>query len=1383
MPPIPLSSPQQTHPSPPRRLAEDLARRERQQDLLARFGMTALKSTDIAALLQVATGLCAEGLGTGLCKALEWSRGPDGEDRLLVRAGVGWQPGVVGRRFVEADLASPAGYALKTGQPVISNDLADEKRFHCPRLLAEHGVKRAINVIIQGEGTPFGVLEVDSREDGRFNAADAAFLQGVANLLGGAIDRARVEAAYHERTEQQTLMLEGIRDHAILMTDPEGRITSWPAGAQEIFQWAPEEILGRDTGILFTPEDRDKAIPQAERSIARETGFARNDGWRVRKDGSLFYAEGSVRPLHDARGTLRGFLKIARDATERRRAEEQLRESEAQFRTLANSIPQLTWMADAGGAIYWYNQRWYDFTGTEPGETEGWNWRIVHHPDHVERATAGFLRSIREGEPWEDTFPLRGRDGSYRWFLSRAVPVRDGAGRILHWLGTNTDVTEQRNAEARVTEVERRLQLALSAARIGAWSWNLDDDRIEADGRLREIFGFAPGEPIRGAQVVDRVHAGDRLRIQEIIETARRERGEYDAEFRVVLPSGETRWAVARGIVTDGRPDRCLTLIGVTWDITDRKRAEDRLRIGEERFRSLVEATAAIVWNTSEKGRFEVPQPGWSDFTGQSFEELKGAGWIAAIHPDDRPHTAEAWRAARAGRTVYKAEHRLRRHDGDYRDMLVRAVPLLDGDGQVQEWVGVHTDITTRRRAEEALRETEERYRLAARATNDAIWDWNLADDRIHWNDAVHTLFGYGEEMSETTGSWWMDHIHPDDQDHVVSGIHAVIDGGGTRWNDEYRFRRADGSYASILDRGFVLRNAAGMPLRMIGAMQDISRRKRVEAELEAARFAAEEANRAKSLFIANMSHELRTPLSAVIGYTEMLEEELADLGVDSMLPDLEKIEANARHLLTLINGVLDISKIEAGKMEVHGEDADVAQLTREVAATVEALVAKKGNRLAVEIAGDPGRMHSDVVKVRQCLFNLLSNAAKFTQGGTVTLAVEREPAGPRRDGDSDSGVAERGTGGMLVFRVADTGIGMTTEQIDRLFERFMQADSSTTRRFGGTGLGLAITKAFAEMLGGGISVDTAPGRGTCFTLRLPADLRRGPVPGPQEGPQDGEPGPVAGDLPPRTEARETVLIIDDEQAMRELLARFLHREGFGVALAADGETGLSIARQIRPRAILLDVMMPRTDGWSVLSMLKAEPELADIPVIIISARREKGLALSLGATDYFTKPVDWQRLHRVLGTLGGPAPGTALVLLDADETRSLLGAELGRDGWMVREAETEAQAFAQLDKATPSVILMDPLMSGMDGFGFLRALGRTPAWSRIPVIVVASQAIGRHETEELRGRVRDIIPVTEDGADGMIEELRDAITRLRSQPGGRDAPAGGPEEKGGTNG
>ncbi|MGH1575052.1 hybrid sensor histidine kinase/response regulator [Methylobacterium sp. P31] len=315
-----------------------------------------------------------------------------------------------------------------------------------------------------------------------------------------------------------------------------------------------------------------------------------------------------------------------------------------------------------------------------------------------------------------------------------------------------------------------------------------------------------------------------------------------------------------------------------------------------------------------------------------------------------------------------------------------------------------------------------------------------------------------------------------------------------------------------------------------------------------------------------------------MIGYSEMLQEELEDLGQESLLSDMRKIEANARHLLGLINDVLDISKTEAERMEVYPEDFDVAEAVRDVAATVEALVAKRGNTLIVEVDGDLGSAHLDVTKLRQCLINLLSNAAKFTERGRITFSASRQ--------ESD-GI------GWLTFRVADTGIGMSAAQQARLFQRFTQADASTTRRYGGTGLGLAITRAFAHMLGGEVTVASREGEGTTFTLRLPAQCGEPPAARLASQAQSDNTGSGAA---ASTATIGQVLVIDDDPATRDLLARLLQRDGFQVVTASDGRAGLEQARALRPRVILLDVTMPRMDGWSVLRALRADPETRDDP-------------------------------------------------------------------------------------------------------------------------------------------------------------------------------------------
>jgi CheY-like chemotaxis protein len=344
------------------------------------------------------------------------------------------------------------------------------------------------------------------------------------------------------------------------------------------------------------------------------------------------------------------------------------------------------------------------------------------------------------------------------------------------------------------------------------------------------------------------------------------------------------------------------------------------------------------------------------------------------------------------------------------------------------------------------------------------------------------------------------------------------------------------------------------------------------------------------------MSHELRTPLNAIIGYSEMVEEELRDREGDPLLPDVEKIEAAGRHLLALINDVLDLSKIEAGKMELLAESFAIDAMVEDVASTIRPLVSRNGNTLRIDVPPGAGVMRTDLTRLRQVLLNLLSNASKFTDKGTVTLRVRRE----RPD--------------EVVFEVTDTGIGMTPEQIARLFEAFTQAEASTARRFGGTGLGLVISRHFCRMMGGDVAVTSESGTGSTFTVRLPATLAE-------------QHDAVALTTPDVPADAACVLVIDDDATARALLRRHLTKAGYRVEEAADGRTGLERARDLRPRAITLDVMMPGMDGWAVLAALKADPLVAHIPVVMATILDERRLGFSLGASDYLTKPIDQKRL------------------------------------------------------------------------------------------------------------------------------------------------------------
>ena len=658
----------------------------------------------------------------------------------------------------------------------------------------------------------------------------------------------------------------------------------------------------------------------------------------------------------------------------------------------------------------------------------------------------------------------------------------------------------------------------------------------------------------------------------------------------------------------------------VVADVTSRNRGERRLRESEERFRTLTEGNAAMVWTTDQDGAFARPQPKWTAFTGQAAEASLGWGRLDCVHPDDRATVRDAWTEALRSRTpIASLENRVRRRDDAWRWLALTVVPVLEEDGGIREWIGSDTDVTERKEAEEHL--------LAAKE-------------------------------------------------------------------------------------------------------------------------AAEAANRAKSTFLANMSHELRTPLSAVIGYSEMMEEEVEDLGEQGLLTDLGKIKSNAKHLLSLINDVLDLSKIEANRMDTYAEDADVAALAEEVATTVGSLVQQKGNTLALELAPNLGTMHTDVVKLRQCLLNLLGNASKFTVGGRITLAIEREGQHP--------------TEAFLLFHVRDTGIGMTPEQLSRLFERFSQADETTTRQFGGTGLGLALTRAFSRLLGGDVIVESTFGEGTTFTLRLPAAL-----PGTRAEAREASAvseGSVSGEEQP---SRAVVLVIDDDAAQRDIVVRFLERQGFAARTAPDGQAGLELARALKPRAILLDVLMPKLDGWAVLSLLKDDPDLASIPVIMVTFMGDQTLSASLGAAEHVGKPVDWEKLKGIMDRLRD-ADGDVLVVDDDPEVRQRLRAVLERNGWSVGEAGNGREALDKVAHGPPRAILLDLTMPVMDGFAFLRALRARPGCDAIPVVVFSARDLSAQDRADLAGADKVL-----DKAAGLRQvagELQDLVPP-RDRQGTSDTP------------
>ncbi len=770
------------------------------------------------------------------------------------------------------------------------------------------------------------------------------------------------------------------------------------------------------------------------------------------------------------------------------------------------------------------------------------------------------------------------------------------------------------------------------------------------------------------------------------------------------------------------------------------------LKEARERLQYLLGVSPAIIYTNQASGDFACT------FVSENLHSIMGYRpqemlddpkfWSNHLHPEDAPRVFANFDRLidQGGGTV---EYYFRHRQGHYIWIQDTFKVISDEAGRPVEIVGSWADLTERKRAEEAflvahaeLQETRQYLERLIESSTDAIISTDKEGNIVLFNEGAESLLGYrGEEIigQRVTALF-------DSEDRAKEVMRRMRKQGGTVSAFETALRTKDGSRIPVLTSASILYDEEGQEVGTVGFNKDLRQLKQAEKELQEAKEAAEAANQAKSTFLANMSHELRTPMNAIIGYSEMLQEEAEDLGQEHFIPDLQKIHAAGKHLLGLINDVLDLSKIEAGRMDLFLETFDIPTVIQDVVTTINPLVEKNANTLQVHCADDLPAMRADLTKVRQALFNLLGNACKFTEQGTITLGVARE----MRDGEA-----------RISFRVTDTGIGMTPEQMGKLFQAFSQADASTSRKYGGTGLGLAISQKFCRMMGGDITVESAPGQGSTFTIQLPAEVDDPRV---AAAPREEE---IPPSIPPLPEGALTVLVIDDDPTVHDLMHRFLSQEGLRMVAASHGEEGLQIAKALHPAVITLDVLMPGMDGWAVLTALKADPDLADIPVIIVTIGDDKQMGYALGAAEYLTKPIDWKRMAALLHKYRCARPPCPVLVVEDDaDMRKVLRRRLEKEGWAVSEAGNGRDALERVAESRPELILLDLMMPEMDGFQFLEEVRKQEEWRSIPVVVVTAKDLTPEDRLLLSGSVTQIL---QKGAYSQAELLREVRDRVAS--------------------
>jgi PAS domain S-box-containing protein len=960
--------------------------------------------------------------------------------------------------------------------------------------------------------------------------------------------------------------------------------------------------------------------------------------------------------------------------------------------------------------------------------------------------------------------------------------VLPGGGRMI----TYFDITAMKRKEEELAEKEAQLRLAFDNMPAGIKFIDKDLKIIAFNQQYLEVMGYPD----------DLIHEGgyslDELKFQadrgdlgpgnpdELVKKVIAKHGGDETVFiERELPGGRVA-----AITIQNTPDG--QRVTVVNDITDRKKAEQAMHEVYQIFDQM----PMNVFVRDAEGRFRYINHAYEVFYKVKNEEIVGKtplevfpGQVAASY------SQEDDKVIKKGKQ-FTIEESIETDNGTVTFSVVR-FPISDLDGNRIAVAGLDLDITERKKAEETIKRRAMEASLLHRATQLAAESDAFDQSLQQCVDLVCELTGWPighaylpaeNGASELiSASIWRISNPEKHAEFKAATENATFKMGqglpGRIWQSGDPAWIADVTLDANFPRKDIcnhlsIRSAFGFPIevrsevvavleffteevvpvdeRLMETMATVGiqvgqvlERKRTADELSDAKDAADEASRAKSAFLANMSHELRTPMNAILGYAEMLAEDAEEEGNDAQLADIKEIMDAGQHLLSLVNDVLDISKVEAGRMDLYLENFDLTKMMGEVATTTKALVDKNRNAMEVSIADGIGEIHADVTKVRQILFNLMSNAAKFTSDGKITLFGERRT---EENGD------------IIRLGVADDGIGIPADKLDHIFEEFSQADDTTTKNFGGTGLGLALVRRFCQMMGGNIWVESTVGKGSSFILELPAiviDLEK------------RETAEITEDISAHVSGiitlpigDSTILVIDDDRNARDLIKRSLESEGHNVTVAEGGDEGIALAHSIKPSLITLDIMMPGRDGWSVLQELKGDPDLCNIPVIMVSMIDDKKIGRALGAVDHLSKPVDRNKLKALVKRYS--KKGRALVVEDDAAAREVVTRALASIGWTSVEAKNGAVGIEKFSDNSYDLIILDIMMPVMDGFGFIHELRKTEKGRSVPVVVLTAKDLTKEERKELNGNVEEIFLKEETDVDDLVKEIGD---QLASKP------------------
>ena len=1020
-----------------------------------------------------------------------------------------------------------------------------------------------------------------------------------------------------------------------------------------ILGYLPAEVLGKSPFEFMPPKEAARVFQEFSKFASVQAPFQCLENINLHKDGREITLETSAVPIIDENGQFRGYRGMDRDITVRKQAEQQLHNLSDRLNLAIKSGQIGIWDLNIVNDHLIWDDRMYELYGVNPanftGNYQGWETRL--HPDDVLPGRTSFQQAIAKKIDFDAEFRVIWDDGTIRFIKAYAIIQRDSEGKAQRMIGINFDITERKKSEAKLQAAEiqlrnlsDRLKLAVKSAKIGIWDFDLIKDSLVWDERMYKIFGVSPVnfDPSEGAweKFEQFVYPDDRVTIREAVQQVITNKQELDIEFRIVLRNGSIRILKGNGLVqynSQGQPQR---MIGINYDITNRRREELENQRLKDRLEFVLSASPAIIYTCQLCENYQTTfiSKNVQNILGYTTETWLAAPnfWVNHIHPEDLPQVFARLSNLQV-QEHQPSQYRFRHQDGSYRWLEDEFRLVRDEMGQITEIIGYMVDISQQ---QAALRERElvEAEILRSRDLREAIF--NESADALFLVDieTVKTLDcnQRAVEMFAATDKRDLIGIEGHDlqnQHFTPEELEAINNDIRTKgvWSRELEYKTFKGElfWGNLAAKQITV---ASQKINLV-RVTDISQRKLAETQLQetnkqlaASNEELARATRLKDEFLANMSHELRTPLNAILGISEGLQDEVFGVINQPQRRSLQTIERSGTHLLELINDILDLSKIESGQMELDRTPIAISQLCQSSLSFIKQQAFQKRIQIDVNIQPNLPNLLVDERRIRQVLINLLSNAVKFTlEGGSIALAVTWEEQTP------ESNITYLQD--FIRIAVIDTGIGIAPENLPKLFQPFIQIDSSLSRKYNGTGLGLSLVKRIVEMHGGKVGVSSQVGVGSNFSIDLPCfNIPVSASQSVNESQHD-----LVSTFTDTVKKSPLILLAEDNKGNILTFSSYLEAKGYRMILAKDGIEAVELTKSYRPDLILMDIQMPEMDGLEAIKQIRLNPDLATIPIIALTALAMPGdqeKCLAAGANEYLSKPLKLKALVNTIQQL-----------------------------------------------------------------------------------------------------------------------------------------------------